>query len=218
MKVLKNIFKIVGIMILALLMIFVISFSIIVYQTSRQKISYQDEIKKYSEKYNVDPLLVASIIKVESDFDNEAHSNQNAKGLMQLLDSSAKHSAEIIGEEYYPDKLKDVDYNLDLGVGYFNYLYEYYNNIDLALAAYNGGIGNIDKLIAEKKIDKYNPDPTKIPTEETRQYVIKINSNYDLMKVFYDDGLPSEKELKNRKSLYIKNYKKFVKKILFDVL
>ena len=71
MKVLKNIFKIVGIMILALLMIFVISFSIIVYQTSRQKIAYQDEIKKYSEKYNVDPLLVASIIKVESDFDND---------------------------------------------------------------------------------------------------------------------------------------------------
>ena len=106
----------------------------------------------------------------------------------------------------------------EIGVGHFKYLNEYYNNVDLALAAYNGGIGNIDKLIADKKIDKHDPDPTKIPTKETRQYVIKINSNYDLMKVFYDDGLPSKEELKDRKSLSIKNYKKFVKKILFDVL
>lgn len=218
MKALKNIFKIIGIIILAFVMVVIISFSIVAYQTSRQKIAYQEEIEKYSQKYNVDPLLIASIIKVESDFDTEAHSSQNAMGLMQLLDSSAKHSAEIIGEEYYPDKLKEVDYNLNLGVGYFKYLNEYYNNVDLALAAYNGGIGNIDKLIADKKIDKHNPDPTKIPTKETRQYVIKINSNYDLMKVFYDDGLPSKEELKDRKSLSIKNYKKFVKKILFDVL
>ncbi|MBS5988847.1 lytic transglycosylase domain-containing protein [Anaerococcus hydrogenalis] len=218
MKALKSIFKIIGLIIISVVMAIIISFSIVAYQTSRQKIAYQDQIKKYSEKYNMDPLLIASIIKVESDYDNEAHSNQNAKGLMQLLDTSAKHSAELIGEEYYPDKLKDVDYNLNLGVGYFNYLYKYYNDVDLALAAYNGGIGNVDKWIQEKKIDKHDPDPTKIPVEETRQYVIKINSNYDLMKVFYDDGLPSEKELKNRKDLSIKNYKKFVKKILFDVL
>ncbi|EGC83007.1 lytic transglycosylase domain-containing protein [Anaerococcus hydrogenalis] len=218
MKALKSIFKIIGLIIISVVMAIIISFSIVAYQTSRQKIAYQDEIKKYSEKYNMDPLLIASIIKVESDYDNEAHSNQNAKGLMQLLDTSAKHSSELIGEEYYPDKLKDVDYNLNLGVGYFNYLYKYYNDIDLALAAYNGGIGNVDKWIQEKKIDKHDPDPTKIPVEETRQYVIKINSNYDLMKVFYEDGLPSEKELKNRKDLSIKNYKKFVKKILFDVL
>ena len=217
MKALKSIFKILGLIVIGIVMAIIISFSIVAYQTSRQKIACQDEIKKYSEKYNMDPLLIASIIKVESDYDNGAHSNQNAKGLMQLLDASAKHSAELIGEEYYPDKLKDVDYNLNLGVGYFNYLYKYYNNVDLALAAYNGGIGNVDKWINEKKIDKHDPDPTKIPVEETRQYVIKINSNYDLMKVFYEDGLPSENELKNRRELSIKNYKKFVKKILFDV-
>ncbi|MDU2583078.1 MAG: lytic transglycosylase domain-containing protein [Anaerococcus hydrogenalis] len=217
MKALKSIFKILELIVIGIVMAIIISFSIVAYQTSRQKIAYQDEIKKYSEKYNMDPLLIASIIKVESDYDNGAHSNQNAKGLMQLLDASAKHSAELIGEEYYPDKLKDVDYNLNLGVGYFNYLYKYYNNVDLALAAYNGGIGNVDKWINEKKIDKHDPDPTKIPVEETRQYVIKINSNYDLMKVFYEDGLPSKNELKNRRELSIKNYKKFVKKILFDV-
>lgn len=218
MKVVKNIFKLLGLIVLSLLMIIAISFSIIAYQTSRQKINYQDQIYEYSEKYNVDPLLVTSIIKVESDFDINAHSNQDAMGLMQLLEDSAKHSANLIGEDYYPEKLKEVAYNLNLGVGYFNYLYDYYNNKDLALAAYNGGIGNVDKWIEDGIIDKYNPDVSKIPVKETRQYVIKINANYDLMQVFYEDGLPTKKDLSNRKKLSVKNYIKFLKKIKSDIL
>lgn len=217
MKVIRKILKLIGIIFLSFLMMAVISFGIIAYQTSRQKINYQDEIYKYSEKYNIDPLLTTSIIKVESDFDINAHSSQDAIGLMQLLENSAKHSAELIGKNYYPEKLKEVDYNLNLGVGYFNYLYKYYNNKDLALAAYNGGIGNIDKLIEDGVLDKNNPDITKIPIEETRQYVIKINANYDIMQTFYNDGLPSDEELQDRKKLSIKNYKKFLSKIKRDL-
>lgn len=217
MKVIRKILKLIGIILLSFLMMAVISFGIIAYQTSRQKINYQDEIYKYSEKYNIDPLLTTSIIKVESDFDINAHSSQDAMGLMQLLENSAKHSAELIGKNYYPEKLKEVDYNLDLGVGYFNYLNKYYNNKDLALAAYNGGIGNIDKLIEDGVLDKNNPDITKIPIEETRQYVIKINANYDIMQTFYNDGLPSDEELQDRKKLSIKNYKKFLSKIKRDL-
>lgn len=217
MNIVKNILKVLGIIILSLFMVVVISFSLIAYQTSRQKIDYQEEIYKYSEKYNIDPLLVSSIIKVESDFDINAHSSQDAMGLMQLLENSAKHSADLIGEDYLPEKLKEVDYNLNLGVGYYNYLYKYYNNKDLALAAYNGGIGNVDKWIEEGIIDRYDPDITKIPIEETRQYVIKINANYDLMKVFYENGLPTDEQLSNRKNLAINNYKSFIKKIKTDL-
>ena len=85
MKVLKTIGKILGFIILAFLIILAISFSIIAYQTSRSQIDYQEQIYEYSNKYNVDPMLTAAIIKVESDFDNSAKSHQNAKGLMQLL-------------------------------------------------------------------------------------------------------------------------------------
>ena len=142
MKVIKFIGKFLGFIILAIVLFFAIVYGLIAYQTSRTQISYQDQIYEYSEKYNVDPLLTASIIKVESDFDNNAQSHQGAHGLMQLLEDTAKHSADVVGIDYYPEKLNDVDYNLDLGVGYFDYLYRYYNNRDLALAAYNGGVGN----------------------------------------------------------------------------
>ncbi|WP_099320974.1 lytic transglycosylase domain-containing protein [Anaerococcus sp. Marseille-P3625] len=217
MKVLKFLGKIIGFIILTILTVIGLSYGIIAYQTSRTQINYQDQIKKYSDKYNVDPLLTAAIVKVESDFDNDAQSHQNAKGLMQLLDETAKHSAEVIGEKYYPEKLNDIDYNLNLGVGYYDYLFKYYNNKELALAAYNGGVGNIDKWIDEGLLNKDDPDISKIPFNETRQYVTKVLSNYNVYKTFYKDGLPTNMELSDLGQLSYNNYMKFIDQILSDI-
>lgn len=217
MKVLKFLGKIIGFIILTILTVIGLSYGIIAYQTSRTQINYQDQIKKYSDKYNVDPLLTAAIVKVESDFDNDAQSHQNAKGLMQLLDETAKHSAEVIGEKYYPEKLNDIDYNLNLGVGYYDYLFKYYNNKELALAAYNGGVGNVDKWIDEGLLDKNDPDISKIPFNETRQYVTKVLSNYNVYKTFYKDGLPTNMELSDLGQLSYNNYMKFIDRILSDI-
>lgn len=217
MKVVKFIGKVLGFIVLAIGIFFAIVYGLISYQTSRTQISYQDQIYEYSEKYNVDPLLTASIIKVESDFDNNAQSHQGAHGLMQLLENTAKHSADVVGIDYYPEKLNDVDYNLDLGVGYFDYLYRYYNNRDLALAAYNGGVGNVDNWIKEGTLDKDNPDPLNIPFEETRQYVTKVNANYEVMKKFYKDGLPSEEEISDLRALSNRNFEIFIKDFIRNI-
>ncbi|WP_073998055.1 lytic transglycosylase domain-containing protein [Anaerococcus urinomassiliensis] len=217
MKVLKFIGKVLGFILLTILTLVAISYGVIAYQTSRTQINYQDQINEYSNKYNVDPLLTASIIKVESDFDNDAQSHQGAKGLMQLLDETAKHSAEVIGEDYYPDKLNDIDYNLKLGVGYYNFLYNYYNNKELALAAYNGGVGNVDKWIDQGILDKENPDISKIPFDETRQYVTKVMANYEVYKTFYKDGLPSNLELSDLGQLAYNNFMVFLGNIIDDI-
>lgn len=217
MKVLKFIGKVLGFILLTVLTLVAVSYGVIAYQTSRTQINYQDQINEYSNKYNVDPLLTASIVKVESDFDNDAQSHQGAKGLMQLLDETAKHSAEVIGEDYYPDKLNDIDYNLKLGVGYYNYLYNYYNNKELALAAYNGGVGNVDKWIDQGILDKENPDISKIPFDETRQYVIKVMANYEVYKTFYKDGLPSNFELSDLGQLAYNNFMVFLGNIIDDI-
>ncbi|WP_306485764.1 lytic transglycosylase domain-containing protein [Anaerococcus sp.] len=217
MKVVKFIGKVLGFIVLAIGIFFAIVYGLIAYQTSRTQISYQDQIYEYSEKYNVDPLLTASIIKVESDFDNNAQSHQGAHGLMQLLEDTAKHSADVVGIDYYPEKLNDVDYNLDLGVGYFDYLYRYYNNKDLALAAYNGGVGNVDTWLKEGTLDMDNPDSLNIPFEETRQYVTKVNANYEVMKKFYKDGLPSEEEISDLRSLSLRNFEIFIKDFIRNI-
>ena len=217
MKVLKFIGKVLGFILLTVLTLVAVSYGVIAYQTSRTQINYQDQINEYSNKYNVDPLLTASIVKVESDFDNDAQSHQGAKGLMQLLDETAKHSAEVIGEDYYPDKLNDIYYNLKLGVGYYNYLYNYYNNKELALAAYNGGVGNVDKWIDQGILDKDNPDISKIPFDETRQYVTKVMANYEVYKTFYKDGLPSNLELSDLGQLAYNNFMTFLGNIIDDI-
>lgn len=217
MKVLKFIGKVLGFILLTVLTLVAVSYGVIAYQTSRTQINYQDQINEYSNKYNVDPLLTASIVKVESDFDNDAQSHQGAKGLMQLLDETAKHSAEVIGEDYYPDKLNDIYYNLKLGVGYYNYLYNYYNNKELALAAYNGGVGNVDKWIDQGILDRVNPDISKIPFDETRQYVTKVMANYEVYKTFYKDGLPTNLELSDLGQLAYNNFMIFLGNILDDI-
>lgn len=218
MKVLKFIGKLIGFIILAILVLVFTSYGIIAYQTSRTQINYQEEIGKYSDKYNIDPLLTASIVKIESDYDNDAKSKQGATGLMQLLDETARHSAEVIGKDYYPEKLNDIDYNLNLGVGYYDYLYRYYNNDKLALAAYNGGVGNVDKWIEEGLLDKNDPDISKIPFEETRQYVTKVMANYDVYKTFYTNGLPTNTELSDLGQLSYNNFMTFINDILFDIV
>ncbi|WP_394011835.1 lytic transglycosylase domain-containing protein [Anaerococcus cruorum] len=217
MKVLKFIGKVIGYILLAILLAIVLSYGIIAYQTSRTKINYQDQITETSENFNIDPLLTASIVKVESDFDNDAQSHQGAQGLMQLLDDTARHSAEVIGMEYYPEKLNDIDYNLKLGVGYYNYLIKYYNNQKLALAAYNGGVGNVDKWINDGVLDKENPDISKIPFEETRQYVTKVESTYDVYKTFYKDGLPTNTELSDLGQLSYNNFMTFINELFFNI-
>lgn len=214
MKVIKWIGKLIGFILLAILILFVVCYLSIAYQTSRSKINYQEEIYEYSEKYNVDPLLTASIIKVESDYNKDAKSDQGAQGLMQLLDETASHAADLTDKEFYPDKLSDVEYNLDLGIAYYDYLYRYYNNRDLALAAYNGGVGNVDKWIDEGLIDPVDPNTQNIPFEETRQYVTKIDANYDVYKKFYKNGLPSEKRMADLKQLAFDNFMVFIEDIL----
>lgn len=217
MKVIKWIGKLIGFILLAILILFVVCYLSIAYQTSRSKINYQEEIYEYSEKYNVDPLLTASIIKVESDYNKDAKSNQGAQGLMQLLDETASHAADLTNKEFYPDKLSDVEYNLDLGIAYYDYLYRYYNNRDLALAAYNGGVGNVDKWIDEGLIDPVDPNTQNIPFEETRQYVTKIDANYDVYKKFYKNGLPSEKRMADLKQLAFDNFMVFIEDILANL-
>ncbi len=218
MKVLKFIGKLIGYILLTILLAIAISYGIIAYQTSRTQINYQEQITEISKQANVDPLLTAAIVKVESDFDNDAHSHQGAHGLMQILDETAKHSAEVVDMEYYPEKLNDIDYNLKLGVGYYDYLMRYYNNRQLALAAYNGGVGNVDKWIKEGILDKDNPDVSKIPFEETRQYVTKVESTYDVYKTFYKDGLPSNTELSDLGQLSYNNFMTFINDLLYNIL
>lgn len=116
-----------------------------------------------ARKYGMDPTLIMAMIKVESDFMPYAVSSAGAVGLMQLLPSTAR--VRNVSNLYTPGK------NIEAGVRYFKYLYDFFNgNYIKAIAAYNAG---------EKAVIKYNGIP---PYPETQWYVARVLKAFWKMK------------------------------------
>ena len=149
-------------------------------------IEYSEYVYKYSEENNIDPLLVFSIIKAESNFKRSATSNSGAIGLMQVMPETAKEMLEIIGDDYIiKEQLYNPEQNIKIGTKYYSWLYKKYNNPQLVIAAYNAGIGNVDKWISDGIIKEDGSDLENIPYKETNNYVRKILRNYRIYQYLY---------------------------------
>ena len=145
-------------------------------------LEYAEYANIYADEYNIDPLLIFAIIKAESNFNTEAKSNNNAKGLMQLMEKTAK---DISNEENID--LFDPETNIKLGTSYLSTLLKKYDyQIGIALAAYNAGMGNVNTWIERGIIGADDSDLENIPYKETNMYVRKILNNYKIYKELYD--------------------------------
>lgn len=125
--------------------------------------------------------LVHGLIRQESQFDREAQSPVGARGLMQLMPATAREVARKIGIAHQTEWLTArPDHNIVLGEEYLEQLLERYNgSYPLALAAYNGGMGNVDKWINRFGDPRTNQISMidwieLIPFDETRNYVQRV--------------------------------------------
>lgn len=150
--------------------------------------TYSQYVEKYSEEYGLDKNLIYSIIKAESGFDSGAISPRDAKGLMQILDSTGEWAAEKIKiKDFESSKLLEPQTNIRIGCWYIARLLKQYDqNIELALVAYNAGSGNVSKWLKDSNISSNGKTLDRIPFEETKNYVSKIKKYNNMYKKLYD--------------------------------
>ena len=136
--------------------------------------AWEESVRRWTSAYNVDPLLVWAVMREESGFLASAVSRSGACGLMQLLPSTARWIAEDkLRIPYQEDLLFDPNYDVRLGTWYLRHLLDQFGgDVVWAVAAYNGGPGNLRRWTAGLR------DPLDLPaalnSTETREYLVKV--------------------------------------------
>ena len=145
------------------------------------------DLKKFSVANGLDPYLVASLIRQESEFNPVAVSRANAVGLMQLLPRTGKLVAHQAAMKHYnPSQLYTAPVNLELGTRYFRGMVDKFGgSFEQALAAYNAGSDRVDEWMGQGKYRDAAEFVESIPFTETREYVQAIMRNASVYRQLY---------------------------------
>jgi soluble lytic murein transglycosylase len=148
---------------------------------------YWSDLVADAQANQLDPYLVASLIRQESEFNPTVVSHANAYGLMQLLPKVGKqeaHAAHLSG--FNNNALLTPRTNLLLGTHYFRKMVDAYNGrVEYALAAYNAGSNRVDQWLADGHFRDVPEFVESIPFTETREYVQAILRNAQVYQRLY---------------------------------
>ena len=138
---------------------------------------------------NIDPLLVAAIIKTESNFASVAESARGARGIMQIMPETGSWAADQMDiKDFHPDDLYEIETNIRIGCWYLNNLNrEFRGNKMLVVASYNAGRGNVRQWLEQDKWSGEQDAVDQIPFPETREYVRRVLKNYQWYRHLYGD-------------------------------
>jgi soluble lytic murein transglycosylase len=148
---------------------------------------YWADLKKSSMANGLDPYLVASLIRQESEFNPVAVSRANAVGLMQLLPKTGKLVAKQEKlKRYNASQLYTPAVNLQLGTRYFKGMVDKFGgSFEYALAAYNAGSDRVEEWLGQGKYRDPQEFVESIPFTETREYVQAIMRNASVYRQLY---------------------------------
>jgi soluble lytic murein transglycosylase len=132
-------------------------------------------IRQQAAEKRLDPALVAAVIYAESKFDPRP-SSAGAEGLMQILPETAYFIAHLSGgTQFTASDLSTPSINVAYGAYYLRYLLDHYEgNEMLAVAAYNAGLANVDRWVAQARARGTTLAVSAIPFPETRAYVERV--------------------------------------------
>ena len=151
---------------------------------------YQEYVTYYAEKYDIDPRLLYSVIRTESNFNPKAESAAGARGLMQITEITFEWIRKNIAAEEnltFSD-LFDPEVNIRFGSYFLKYcLLRYDDDVETAAAAYHSGWGTVDGLLSQSQYSANGKTLDEYPYPQMRQYVKKITESYNKYKTLYKD-------------------------------
>lgn len=155
-----------------------------IYKVVSHPTPYRDLVFEVSQKYGVSASLIYAVMRQESLFDPYAVSPSGAKGLMQLIDSTAKWKAKRLGVRMR--NIFDPKTNITLGTAYLSFLMDYWDgDLIRVIASYNAG----QKVVSKWK--RYEDDflfIELIPYTETKNYVKRVLYNYYIYSEKLEEG------------------------------
>lgn len=149
-------------------------------------LEYRQQIASSSKRHSISPYLIAAVINVESGWDPAARSEAGAKGLMQVMPSTAVELAErdlVDAESFDPSDLQDPAVNIEYGAAYLRFLVERYHEVETALAAYNAGLANADAWSSGGGDIR-----ERIEFPQTRNFVLKVARGKDRYEALYPEA------------------------------
>lgn len=146
---------------------------------------YEDLIAGAAASHDLDPMLIAAVIQVESGYRPDVVSRKGAIGLMQIMPETAAWLGTQRSESISAEDLFDPRLNVVLGAYYLKYLCERFPTEYAALAAYNAGPANARRWLEEGLWDGSYERTGQIPYAETRSYVRKVIMMRSLYSLLY---------------------------------
>jgi soluble lytic murein transglycosylase len=148
---------------------------------------YTELLESEAQRYGIDPLLLAALIRQESVFDRNAASSANAKGLAQVVPSTGRGIARQLGiESFEDDDLYKPYVSVAFGAWYLSSQIKTFDNGLHALAAYNAGGSNVGKWITDRTRADDDLFVEEITFSETQTYVKNVYNQYQHYKRLYD--------------------------------
>ena len=152
---------------------------------------YAQYVNEYSTMYGVDEAFVYAVIRTESGFRAEVESSAGAMGLMQIMPDTFEYlqSLESDTESYPESELLNPEINIKYGTYYMYILLQHYNGDEnLAAAAYNAGLSNVDSWLTDSRYSSDGLTLSTIPYSETQQYVQRVENTKRVYESLYYDN------------------------------
>ncbi len=156
------------------------------YMRSAYPVEYEEYVEAYAAEYGLPPSLLYAVIRTESDFNPEAVSSAGAVGLMQLTEDTFSWAQYRSGVEELPQEQRfDPETSIHYGSCVLALLEEMYGVRETALAAYNAGMGNVNRWLTDEAYSDDGRTLKEIPYPETRHYVEKVLKAQEMYQRLY---------------------------------